>query len=156
MFVDDLFLHTALEALQDTISSDKHIRKEMIQFLIDDGFWPAEMKWDSAVARFNACLNPTKPEFFKISEIWALMKRFGRHQLFLTMAEDLGYEVRRRTDLERVQMLFEEILTRLDSRDEEDRCLRAQAESLMSGMQAHETRAAGGRRVLLSRAEAAI
>lgn len=158
MHVEDAFFSNAFEALQETISSDRHVRKEMIQFLLDEGFWPADMKWDSATARFNACLNPSKPEYFKISELWALMRRFDRHHLFLAMAEDLGYEVRRRTDLERVQLLYEEILARLDARDSEDRTLRAQAVALMAGVQAPATRAAGGgqRRPLLSRAADAI
>ena len=47
------------------------------------------------------------------------------------VAEDLGYEVRKRTDIERVQMLYEEILGKLDARDSEDRRLRARAEALM-------------------------
>ena len=54
-------------------------------------------------------LNPAKAEFFKIGEMWMLMRRFGRHQLFLAMAEDLGYhciplptEARRQAVLERI------------------------------------------------------
>lgn len=158
MFVDDAFLTAAFGALQDTISADRHLRKDMIQFLLDEGFWAADMKWDSAVARFNGCLNPSKGEYFKISELWALMKRFGRHHLFLAMAEDLGYEVRRRADIERVQLLYEEILARLDSRDEEDNRLRARAESLMTALQApsHPATSSGRRTGHFSRAEAAI
>lgn len=159
MHVDDDFLEFAYEALQETIPADRHVRKDMIQFLLDEGFWPAEMKWESAVARFNACLNRGKAEYFKVSELWALMRRFGRHQLFLSMAEDLGYEVRKRTDIERVQMLYEEILGKLDARDSEDRQLRARADALLTGLQAAAPRAAsaGGRgRVHLSRAADAI
>lgn len=158
MFVDDAFLSAAFDALQETISADRHLRKDMIQFLLDEGFWPADLKWDSAVARFNGCLNPSKGEYFKISELWALMKRFGRHQLFLAMADDLGYEVRRRADIERVQLLFEDIVARLDTRDAEDRHVRAQAESLMAALQASAPRADGGVRRVghFSRAEGAI
>ncbi|NUS37625.1 MAG: hypothetical protein HOQ02_01170 [Lysobacter sp.] len=107
---DEAWLRRAFEALKETLDADPRLKRDMIQFLLDEGFWDTEkLKWDSAVARFNGCLNPNKDDFFKLGEAWALMKRFGRHQLFLAMAEDLGYEVRRRPTEERRQELLERI-----------------------------------------------
>lgn len=75
------------------LAADGHQRKVMIQFLFDEGFWDAEkLTWDAAIARWNDNLNPGKSAFWKNSELWALMSRFGRHHLFLAMADDLGYE----------------------------------------------------------------
>ena len=95
-WIDETWLQDALSALKATCDVDARTRNEMIQFLLDNGFWDQEKlkDWTSAVAKFNSCLNPNKAEFFKIGELWALMRRFGRHQLFLAMAADLGYEVR--------------------------------------------------------------
>lgn len=112
-WIDEGWLRKAFEALKSTFDkSDQKLKQEMIQFLLDEGFWdPERLKWDSAVARFNGCLNPNKDDFFKIGEAWALMKRFGRHELFLAMAEDLGYEVRRKPTEERRMELLERIAT---------------------------------------------
>lgn len=101
-YIDDTWVQSAYGALVATLDVDPHLRKEMVQFLLDEGFWDREkLSWDAAVARWNACLNPRKAEFFKVSELWALMRRFGRHQLFLALAEDLGYEVRLKPTEER-------------------------------------------------------
>jgi hypothetical protein len=108
-YIDDTWARSAFQALRQTLDVDDHTRKEMIQFLMDEGFWPADREWASAVARWNSCLNPTKPEFFKMGELWALMRRFGRHQLFQAMADDLGFEVRERPTEERRQRLLERI-----------------------------------------------
>jgi hypothetical protein len=110
-WTDDAWLRTAFEALKSTLDVDRHLKKEMIQFLLDEGFWDKDkLEWDSAVARFNACLNPNKPDFFKIGEVWALMKRFRRYQLFLALAEDLGFEARLKPTEERRQALLERLV----------------------------------------------
>lgn len=109
-WTDEAWLRMALDAMRDTFGNDPHLKRDMIQFLFDEGFWDAKaLSWDAAVARFNACLNPNKSEFFKIGELWALMKRFTRHQLFLAMAADLGYEVRQIPTDERRQQLLQRI-----------------------------------------------
>ncbi|MGH8073679.1 MAG: hypothetical protein ACREO4_06350 [Lysobacter sp.] len=109
-WIDEQWLRMALDAMRDTFGNDPHLKRDMIQFLFDEGFWDAKtLSWDAAVARFNGCLNPNKSEFFKTGELWALMKRFDRHQLFLAMATDLGYEVRRIPTDERRQQLLERI-----------------------------------------------
>lgn len=154
MVLDDSFLEGAFAALKETLRVSPQIKRDMIQFLLDEGFWPEDMKWPTAEARFNSCLSPSKSEFFKISELWALMKQFGRHQLFLAMAEDLGYEVRRRTELERVQLLLEEVLDRLNDRDERDRKLIAQLQGL-SIEKLEAGKPAPGTRVKFSRADRA-
>lgn len=95
-WIDEAWLRTALDAMRATFGHDPHQKKDMIQFLLDEGFWDPETlkSWDAAVSRFNDCLNPNKAQFFKFGEVWALMKRFDRHQLFHALAADLGYEVR--------------------------------------------------------------
>lgn len=80
-------------ALRETLHVDADTRKAMIEFLYEAGLWDKErLSWPAAEARWNGCLNPAKPEYFKLAEVWALMREFGRHQLFLAMADDLGYE----------------------------------------------------------------
>lgn len=109
-FIDDTWLRNAMRALKATLDVDNRLKSQMVQFLFDEGFWDKEkLSWDSAIARFNACLNPSKAEFFKLGEIWALMVRFQRHDLFLAMGEDLGYECRLRPSEERRQVLLERI-----------------------------------------------
>ncbi|HEL5401720.1 hypothetical protein [Stenotrophomonas maltophilia] len=111
-WIDETWLQDALAALKATCDVDAHTRNAMIQFLLDNGFWDQEKlkDWTSAVAKFNSCLNPNKAEFFKIGELWALMRRFGRHQLFLAMAADLGYEVRSIPTEHRRQELMQQLL----------------------------------------------
>lgn len=109
-WIDESWLRSAFEALEATLKVDARLKRDMIQFLFDEGFWDTEkLSWPAAEARFNACLNPNKSDFFKIGELWALMKRFGRHELFLAMADDLGYEVRRKPTEERRMELLERI-----------------------------------------------
>lgn len=110
-WIEETWLHDALAALKATCDVDARTRNEMIQFLLDNGFWDQEKlkDWTSAVAKFNSCLNPNKAEFFKVGELWALMRRFGRHQLFLAMAADLGYEVRVIPTEQRRQQLLEQL-----------------------------------------------
>ena len=110
-WIDDAWLRSAFESLRATFGNDPHLKNAMVQFLMDEGFWSNETlkSWDAAMARFNACLNPNKSEFFKIGEVWALMKRFDRPQLFEAMAADLGYEVRRIPTEARRQELLERI-----------------------------------------------
>lgn len=141
-WTDEVWLRTALDAMRTTFGNDPHQKKEMIDFLLDEGFWDKESlkSWEAATARFNDCLNPNKAQFFKVSEVWALMKRFDRPQLFLAMAEDLGYEVRKIPTETRRQLLLERIATAYES------CQHsvggAQAE--LQRLTAPETQRAGG------------
>lgn len=84
----EAWLREALGALKRTLDVDARSKNEMVQFLLDEGFWDKVKlsTWESAIAKFNSCLNPNKSEFFKVGELWALSKRFGRHDLFLAMA----------------------------------------------------------------------
>jgi hypothetical protein len=110
MWLDSQWMEAGLEALRDTLLVEPRLRKQMIEFLLEEGLWDSEkLSWDAAVARWNACLNPKRPEFFKQSESWALMKRFQRFALFQAMAEDLGFEVKRIPTEERRQNLLERI-----------------------------------------------
>lgn len=108
----EAWLREALAALKRTLDVDARTKNQMVQFLLDEGFWDKEKisSWESAIAKFNSCLNPNKSEFFKVGELWALSKRFGRHDLFLAMAADLGYEVRRVPTAERQQQLLEDLV----------------------------------------------
>jgi hypothetical protein len=116
-WTDELWLREAHRALRETLEVSSELKGEMIEFLLDEGFWSRETlrSREAQVARFNACLNPNKAEFFKVGEVWALMKRFGRHQLFLHMAADLGYNVSRIPTEERRLELLERISQASDS-----------------------------------------
>jgi hypothetical protein len=108
MWIDAAWSQRGLAALHAMLDVDDHTRKAMIQFLFDEGFWDQhKLTWDAACARWNDCKNPSKPAFFKVGELWALAWRFERHQLFLSMADNLSYEVRRRPTPERQQQLLE-------------------------------------------------
>lgn len=111
MWLDDQWFTGAGEALREMMEISPQAKRDMIQFLLDEGFWDAErLSWEAAVTRFNACLNPNKRDAtFKVSELWALAKRFDRHQLFVAIMHDLGYEVRIRPTEERRQALLERI-----------------------------------------------
>lgn len=101
-------------ALQETFDVHPELKRDMIQFLYDSGFWDEkELAWTSALTRFNACLNPKRPEAFKLAELWALMKRFERFRLFEAMAADLGFELRRVPSEERRQVLLDTLATQL-------------------------------------------
>jgi hypothetical protein len=108
-YIDETWLKKAFDALKETLAVDVRMRDDMIAALIDEGFWSKELEPTAAIAKWNACLNPNKGEFFRTGELWFLMRRFGRHQLFLEMAQDLGYhciplptETRRQAVLERI------------------------------------------------------
>jgi hypothetical protein len=115
MWLDSEWQRRGLEALRDTLDVDSRTRRDMIQFLFDEGFWDAEkLSWDAAVARWNDCLNPGKSAFFKIGELWALMKRFERFHLWLAMGDDLGFEHRRRPTEERLLVQLEKLTTAIE------------------------------------------
>lgn len=109
--VDEQWLQAGLDALEETFRVGDADKRDMIQFLFDEGFWNKEkLTWTAAVARFNDCLNPNKNQFFKLSELWALMKSFERPQLLQAMASDLGYQPLRQVPSdERRQALLERI-----------------------------------------------
>jgi hypothetical protein len=108
MWVDAEWTRRGLAALHAMLDVDDHTRKAMIQFLFDEGFWnPDKLTWDAAIAKWNDAKNPAKPGFWKVGELWALALRFERHQLFLAVMENLGYEVRRTPTEERRQLLLE-------------------------------------------------
>ncbi|MDN5924171.1 MAG: hypothetical protein L0H70_04140 [Xanthomonadales bacterium] len=111
MWLDVGWTQRGLDALRDTLDVDAATKRDMIQFLFDEGFWDGErLTWPAAVARFNACNNPSKSEFWKLSELWALARRFERHALLHAMAEDMGFELRRVPTQERLQGLLERLV----------------------------------------------
>lgn len=97
-----------LNALRATLDVDSATKRDMIEFLFATGLWDREkLSWQAAVTRFNACLNPDKGDFFKLAEVWVLMKRFHRFDLLYAMAEDLGFAPlqERPTEARRQQLL---------------------------------------------------
>jgi len=100
------WMQRGLNALKETVDPDPEIKRQMVEFLIEEEIW-TDIEYEAALAKFNTNLNPNKVGHFKTSEIWQLMKRFDRHQFFLLMAEDLGYEVRRKPTEERRMELLE-------------------------------------------------
>jgi hypothetical protein len=115
-WISPAWLQIALQALRDTLDVDAQLKREMIQFLYDEGFWDRDkLKWEAGIARFNACLNPEKPDKFSLAEVWALSKRFDRDQLVMAMLEDMGYErPRRRATEERHQAALERVAAAIE------------------------------------------
>lgn len=113
MFLDPAWRQQGLDALREMLDVDDHLKKQIIEFLFEEGYWDEKRtSWDAAVARYNACLNPNKEAFFKLSEIWAIAKRFRRYHVLYAMAEDMGfYRPREKPTEERRQELLERIAT---------------------------------------------
>lgn len=136
-WVGPAWMQRALLALKDSFDVHLDMKRDMVEFLLDEGFWIVskksttdESRWSSAINRFNANLNPDRDEFFKFTELWALMKRFDRHALFLAMAKDLGYEVRRVPTDERLQALLERVADQLRIGNDQQAYLLHQVEQL--------------------------
>lgn len=105
-----------LQAMRDTLDVNGDIKREMVQFLLDTGFWaPEKLDWDAAVVKFNTCLRPDSRENFSNLQLWALMKRFDRHAWFKAMADDLGYEIRRKPSDERRSEILERFVLALET-----------------------------------------
>lgn len=84
------------QAMRDMLDVSGEAKRRMVELLFDLGLWDRDrLTPQAAYQRFNDSLNPEKPAFFKTAELWAIMRHTGRHQLFLAMAHDLGYAVRR-------------------------------------------------------------
>jgi len=116
MLIDAHWNQRGMDAIRATFDVDAATKRQIIEFLFAEGFWNKEtLSWDAAVARYNDCLNPLKPAFFKIAEAWAVMLRFERHELFFAMARDLGFEIRRIPTEERRQALLERIAIATES-----------------------------------------
>lgn len=117
---DTAWQQRGLEALREMFSVSGQQRREMIEFLFDAGFWDRKkLSWSAAEARWNDCKNPDKPAFWKLTELWALMRQFGRHHVFLAMGEDLEYDLRRRPTEERLQALLERTAVQLERTEAE-------------------------------------
>lgn len=144
-WIDESWPRHAYEALQETLRCDRHTQTEMIQFLLDEGFWSTETlkSFAAAEGKWAACLNPNKPEFFKIGELWALMMRFNRHHMFVAMAADLGYELRRIPTENRRQDLLEQLVVAEERHTTELTRIRSALERLSSPPQAPRAGAVG-------------
>lgn len=113
-WLNPAWLQRALDAMRTMLLHvEPDLRREMIDFLLEVGFWDRSKisTFANAETRWLACLNPGSQSYFKVVELWALMKRFGRHQLFQAMGDDLGYELRLRPTEERRQLLLEQLRT---------------------------------------------
>lgn len=137
--LDGRWFRNAATALLRTIPSRR--KKEFIAAMYANGLWDQErLKFDSAQARVNECLSvdDEKKQFFKIVELWVWMRASGEHELFLAMAEDLGYRVERIPDESRVATMIERIDQRIGAVSEalEDvRAFRSEIASLLAGNQ---------------------
>lgn len=108
MWRDPEWLQMGMDAMRATFAVEPALKQQMIDFLLDEGFWDHRtLSPRAAQTKFNACLNPSKPDFFKLSELWALMKRFRRYHLWLAMGADLGFEEPRQipTEVRRIELL---------------------------------------------------
>ncbi len=91
-FIDETWLRRAHQAVKAVFDVDEHTRNDMIQFLFDEGFWDRDkLDWTAAITKFRGNCNPSKSEFWKISEVWAISLRFRRPHLMLAMAESMGH-----------------------------------------------------------------
>lgn len=109
------WMQSGLDALRESLDVSAAQKRQMIQFLYDCGLWDEKkLAWPNAVTRFNNCLNPSRPDFFKPVEVWLLMKRFDRPAFFLALAEDLGYEVKRHVTPERHTAALERLASALE------------------------------------------
>lgn len=130
-FIDETWLRKAHRALKETLEVDDATKRQMVQFLLDEGFWDANaLKWESAIGRFNDNNNPTKASYWKLGEVWALMLRFGRHDLAHAMAESLGYEMRVIPTEERRQALLHRAVVLIEESHQQQAELRAEIERL--------------------------
>lgn len=148
-YLDVTWQQQALDAMRATFDVDAHTKRDMVQFLLDEGFWDKErLTFESAEARFRACLNPHKAEFFKLSEAWALMKRFGRYQLVLAQLEDFGFDTPRQLPTEmRRQELLDRIARAVEGFNNEVARARAELARLAAGdpqQRLHPSIAQGG------------
>lgn len=112
--IDGRWVRTALAALDRTIP--QKCKKKFVSFMFSARFWDAtRLSWDAAIARVNECLriDPDKRQFLKIAEVWAWMRFSGEHDLFLAMADDLGYRVERIPTASRIAELLARIEQRL-------------------------------------------
>lgn len=140
---DENWQQLGLVALRETLDVDGHTRKAMIEYLFAEGFWDtSRLSWDAAIARWNDCLNPSKTAFFKLGELWALMRQFGRHHLLLALADDLGYELRRKPTEERRQELLARMVDTL-TRTERELALARDALTRLEQGQVHTDGPAG-------------
>lgn len=117
--LDPIWMQRGYDALREMFNVDASTKRDMIQFLLEEGFWDKEhLSWENAERRFNACLNPARADYFKIYELWALMKRFRRYHMLHAMADDLAFrpleplptEERRLELLERIAAAEEQML----------------------------------------------
>lgn len=113
--MDAQWMQRGLDALRQTLDVDDATKRDMIEYLFDSGLWDRQhLSWTAAVARFNGCLNPGKKEFFKLAEVWALMKHFGRYTLLVAIADDLGFKpLEFMPSAEREQAMMESLTAKL-------------------------------------------
>lgn len=85
------WFNRAHKALMADFGDDPELKRQMVQFLFDAGFYDASrLSFRAGLQRFTDCLHPAKPEKFRITEIWALSIQFRRFATISAMAEDLG------------------------------------------------------------------
>ena len=158
-WIDDQWFDSARAAMAEMFAVDPSTKSQMIQFLLDEGFWDSErLSWDAAVTRFNACLNPNKRDaHFKISEVWAIAKRFERPHLFIAIVQDLGYDVIQIPTEARRQQLLERIARASEECTRVIAAASAELERLPShgAAQSTKTRSGTGLRPLFSKADTA-
>src|SRR5690348_3465057 len=109
MFLDIEWMQRGVDAMREMLDVDGATKRAMIEFLFEEGFWDRTTlkSWEAAEEKFTNCLNPSKKVYFKIGEVWALMKRFRRYHLLDAMLEDLGCYPRREkpTEERRIELL---------------------------------------------------
>lgn len=109
-WLDATWMQSGVDALREALDVSPALKTRMVTWLLESGLWDKEkLSYDAAMARFNACLNPSRSEFFKISEVVALSIAFERPQFLLWMAARMGFEVRRLSTIEQQNGILERL-----------------------------------------------
>jgi len=80
------------DALRCMIDFSSYSMADLAMSLVDAGYWPGSLGYESATAKFRACMNPEKEAFFKSSEIQYLMFHTGRCDPLYYDCDRLGLE----------------------------------------------------------------
>jgi len=104
------FYESGIQAFKNMIQNSKVSEKSLMYSLVEakENFWSENLSYASLCAKWNACLDPNKNEFFKSAEKVHLMKISGRLDPHFYECDLLGLErSRKKTTGEELNELIE-------------------------------------------------
>lgn len=113
--INDRWLSRAHEAFRADFDHRAAPIKTMAAWLIDRGFWSADLLLDSAITKFRHALAGTHGEKFRTLELIALACQFGGANLLQFWATSAGYKLVEVPDAEFDAELLHGIDARLDN-----------------------------------------